>query len=133
MVKGERERVSEREQQERESERERERGRQRVRERARSRNDIETMTAGVGERGWQACRLACWLAGWMVGWQAGSLPDKETGWRAGRGGERSGGAESAGEGVLGSARAERSPSVSSPEMSWTKMQLPKRSQVKTEL
>ena len=56
------------------------------------------MTAGVGERGWQACRLACWLAGWMVGWQAGSLPDKETGWRAGKGGERSGGAESAGEG-----------------------------------
>ena len=69
----------------------------------------------------------------MVGWQAGSLPDKETGWRAGRGGERSGGAESAGEGVLGSARGERSPSVSSPEMSLTKMQLPKRSQVKTEL
>jgi len=83
------------------------RERQRDRERARSRNDIETMTAGVSETGWQACLLACWLAGWMVGWQAGSLPDKETGWRAGRGGERSGGAESAGEGVLGSARAER--------------------------
>ena len=125
MVKGERERVSEREKQERE--------RQRDRERARSRTDIETMTAGVSETGWQACLLACWLAGWVVGWQAGSLPDKETGWRAGRGGERSGGAESAGEGVFGSARAEGSPSASCPEMTLTKMQLPKRSQVKTEM
>ncbi len=67
-----------------------------------------TMTAGVGERGWQACFLACWLAGWMVGWQAGSLPDKETGWRAGRGGERSGGADKrGGRGVGKCVRGER--------------------------
>ena len=47
-------------------------------------------------------------AGRLVSWHAGSLPDKETGWRAGRGGERSGGADKrGGRGVGKCVRGER--------------------------